>query len=167
MQMRSTFSGSGMMTKSTRVGGQAALFGQPGDAREAAALFVDRAADLDRPLEVDARAADRLGGVDGRGDSRLHVARAAAVDAAVANHAAERIDRPARAGRDDVEVAVQVHVGTRRAAAPRAHDVDPRMSRRVFGAAFRGVVFDLEADTSASRSPISSRAVRVVARQAG
>ena len=63
---------------------QAPLLGQPRDAGEAAALLVDRAADLDRALQLDAGAPDRFGREHRRGDARLHVAGAAAVDPPVA-----------------------------------------------------------------------------------
>ena len=86
------------------------------------------------PGSVDAGAADRLGGEDRRGDAGLHVAGAAAVDPAVAHQAAERIDRPAVAGRHHVEVAVQVHQRVRVAAGAPADDVDARMR----GACARG-----------------------------
>ena len=90
------------------VAGQPARVAQPGHAGEAAALFVRRRALLDRAVQRDARAADRLDRVDRRGDARLLVARAAAVDAPVAHLGAERIDGPAGAGRHDVVVAVEV-----------------------------------------------------------
>jgi len=57
MQIRSTFSGSGMMTKSVRPFGDASRVRKMRDAGEAAALFVDRAADLDRAGQRDAGAA--------------------------------------------------------------------------------------------------------------
>ena len=90
------------------VGAEPPLLRQPGDAGEAAALFVDRAADLDAAVQLDAGAPDRLDGEQRRGDAGLHVARAASPDPAVADLAAERIDGPAVARGDDVEVAVQV-----------------------------------------------------------
>ena len=88
--------------------------GEMRDAGEAAALFVHRAADLDRARQRDAGALDRFGGKHRRGDAGLHVADAAAVDPAVAHQPAERIDRPAVAGRHDVDVAVEVHDRARR-----------------------------------------------------
>ena len=94
------------------------VLGQPGHAREAAALLVHGAADLERPGQDDARAADRFRGVHRGREARLHVAAAAAVEAPVAHHAAEGLHRPARPGGDDVEVAVDVEDG-RRAPLPR------------------------------------------------
>ncbi len=133
---------------------QSLVFRQPGDTGEAAALFVDRPADFDRPLEGDAGAANRLCREHGRGDPRFHVARAAPVDAAVANHPAKRIDRPAGAGRDDVEMAVEVHVRPLGPPSPRADDVDPRMACGVFGPAFRGVILDAEVEVGETRANV-------------
>ena len=98
------------------------------------------------PFNVDAGAADRFRGEHRRGDSRLHVARAASPDPPVAHDPAERIHRPAGAGGDDVEVAVQVDERAQRASAPGADDVDARMGARVLGPPFRRVILDVEAE---------------------
>ena len=91
------------------LGAETPVLREPRDAGKAAALFVHGAADFDRAIQLDAGAADAFDGKERRGDAGLHVARAAAVDPAVDDLAAERIERPAVAGRHDVEVAVQVH----------------------------------------------------------
>ena len=94
------------------VGAEASLLRQPGHAGKAAALFIDRPTDLDRADQLNAGAPDRFGGVDGRGDTGLHVAGAASVNAPVAHQATERIDRPPGTGRHDIEMTVQVHQRT-------------------------------------------------------
>ncbi len=120
------------------------VLGEPRDAGEPAALFVHRAADFDRAVQLDAGAADAFDGKQRRGDPGLHVARSAAVDPAVDDVAAKWIARPAVAGGHDVEVAVQVHDRVRRASVPGADDVDARMARGVLGTAFGGEVLDVE-----------------------
>ena len=87
----------------------AARLGEPGDAREAAALLVDAAAHLDAALELDAGALQALHGVDGGGNPRLHVAGAAAVETSVAHFAPEGIDGPSLSRGNDVGMPVQVH----------------------------------------------------------
>src|SRR5690606_35355164 len=79
-------------------------------------------------------------------DPGLHVGRAAAVDPTVAHDAAERVDGPAVAGGDHIEVAVQVHDRIAAGARERADDVDPGMGPRVLRPALGRVVFDGEAE---------------------
>ena len=79
---------------------------------------------------------------------------AAAVDPAVAHHAAERIDRPAVAGRHDVEVAVEVNDRTARPPRRDADDVHARMARGVLGAPFGGDVLDRRRRGAARSSPM-------------
>ena len=113
MQIRSTPSGSGMITWSTRGRENQPCAGEPGDAGMAARLLVDRAGQLERAREPDALREDALER-DHRGrDAALHVAGAAAVQPAVADHAGERVDAPAVARLDDVEVAVEVDAAGR------------------------------------------------------
>ena len=126
---------------------------QPRRAGEAAALLVHGAADFDGAFELDAGTANRFDRIHRRGDAGLHVAGASPVDAAVADDAAERIERPAGAGRDDVEMAVQVHrwdapLGPR----ARADHVDAGMRGGVLGAALGGVIFDVEAARGEARA---------------
>ena len=106
------------------------------------------------PVELDARAPDRFGGVDRRRDARLHVARAAAVDAAVAHDAAERIDGPALAGGDDVEVAVEVDERPR---APRPRRRPTTLTRgcaRVCSGRPSAATYSTSKPHAASRSPM-------------
>ena len=107
-QTRSTPNGSGMITALVRSRDSQPVLRQPGDAGKAAALFVHRAADLDRRRVRDAGAPDRLDRKHRRGNAGLHVAGAAAVQLAVEDFAAKRIARPAAAGRHHVEVAVEM-----------------------------------------------------------
>ena len=103
--------------------------GQPADAGEAAALLVDGAAHLDGAAERRAGAPQRLGGDHRGGEPRLHVGGAATVEQPVADHAAERLDRPAVAGRHHVEVAVEMDARPGGLAAPRAEHVPARIPR--------------------------------------
>ena len=142
-------------------GAEPPVLGEPRDAGEPAALFVHRAADFDRAIQLDAGAADAFDGEERRGDSGLHVARSAAVDPAVDDVTAKRIARPALAGRHDVEMAVQVHDRVRRASMPGPDDVDARVALGVFGKAFGREVLDIE---SAALQTIANE-VRAVARK--
>ena len=128
------------------VGRQHALAGQPRHAGEPAALLVDGGADLDRPLERHAGPADRLGREDGGSEAPLHVRAPAPVDAVAAHRAAERLHRPAVAGRHDVEVAVQVHAGPRVPPAANADHVDARVVGPVLGKPVGRVELCLEAE---------------------
>jgi hypothetical protein len=138
----------------------APLLGQVGDSREAPALLVDRPADLDRAGQNGPGPPERLAGMDRGRDARLHVAGPAAPDLAVADGAAERVHRPAGAGRHDVDVAVQVYDRTRAAPPPRPHHVHPRVRGRVLWPALGGVVLHLEAAAAEARAQQAS-AVRV------
>ena len=123
--------------------GDAALLRQPRDAGKAAALFVHRAADLDRPRQRHAGARDRFRRVDGRGEARFHVAHASPEDPAITHHAGEWIERPPVAGRHDIDVPVQVH--DRSAAAPtRRDDVHAGVTGGVLGPAVGDDVLDVE-----------------------
>ena len=154
-QIRPTPSGSGMMTAVGAAGRHPAALGQPRHAGVAAALLVHRAAHLHGAGELDARAADRVHGEDGRRDARLHVARPAPVDPAVAHEAAERVHGPPVSGRDDVEVAVEVDEG----ASPRRRGGCPPRSRGGGAAVCSGRPSAPRYSTSqparASRSPIA------------
>ena len=107
--------------------------GEVGYAGQPAALLVDRAADLDRAAERDASAPHGFGGEHSGGQAGLHVGRSAAVQVAVTDLAAERIDGPALAGRYDVQVSVQVQGRPRLAASSPAENVDLRTLRVVSG----------------------------------
>ena len=119
------------------------LLRQVRDAGKSAALFVDRAADLDRAGQPDAGALERLGGKHRRRNAGFHVADTATVNFTVAHQAAEGIDSPAIAGGHHVDVAIEVD-DRARATAPGTDDVDPRVTGRVLGASLGGDVLDLE-----------------------
>ena len=114
-----------------------AALAEPGDTRVAAALLVHRAADLEPAPQAHAGAPHRFGRVDRRRDPGLHVARAAAVEPAVADDAGEGLDAPAVARRHHVEVPVQVEAGPGAVALEDAEDVRPRVAGRVLGASLR------------------------------
>ena len=114
MQIRSTLSGSGMITKSVRP-----LAIRPRSARCATPAKPPLSSSTVPLISIvpgrrDAGALDRFGGEHRRGDAGLHVADAAAVDPAVAHQPAERIDGPAVAGGHDVDVAVEMDDRRRR-----------------------------------------------------
>ena len=133
-------------------------------AGKAAALFVHRAADFQRPRQPHARARDRFSREHRRRDTGLHVADAAAVDLPVPHETTERIDRPAFARRDDIDVAVEVNDRSR-ASAPGADDIHARIPRRVLGPSFGGDVLDVElAPLQEPAEEIGARAVVVAGR---
>src|SRR6185503_5297609 len=84
----------------------------------------------------------RLDGEHRRGEAGFHVADAAAEDLAVFDPTAERINGPAVACGHHVDVAVEVHDRSG-PAAPRADDVDARVTGGMLGAPFRGDVLDV------------------------
>ena len=161
MQMRSTLSGSGMIDE---IGARPAqcrpMRGQVRDAGEAAALFVHRAADLERARQRDAGARDRFRGEHRRGDAGLHVADAAAVDPAVAHHAAERIARvqPSPAG----TTSKWPFRWTAGPAPPRRVPTTLTRGMRggVLGTAVGGEVLDVEAAPLQDRRRESARTLR-------
>src|SRR4029450_11064963 len=112
-----------------------AMPGQIGHAGEPAAFFVDRPADLHRSVQRYPRPADRFHGKERRGNARLRVGRAAPVDASITDNAAEWIHRPSVPGRDDVEMAVEVQVRSRRASRTSADHVETWVRRGVRGGA--------------------------------
>ena len=128
------------------VGAEPLLLGQPRDAGEAAALFVDRAADLDAAVRARRRRAGSLPRRRPPPRSRPSCRTTPRPQIRpVAHLAAERIDGPAGAGGDDVEVAVQVDERAQRSSAPGADDVEARVRAGVLGPPFRRVVLDVEA----------------------
>jgi hypothetical protein len=114
------------------------------DPGEAAGLLVDRARDLERAIEPDARRQDALDRDHRSREPALHVARAAAIEAAVPDHARKRVDGPPLAGRHDVDVAVEVDAAARTAPADPRDDVDPWIALAVAGRALGADVVDLE-----------------------
>ena len=142
MQMRSTPSGSGMITWSTR-----GRENQPWPASQATPAWPPNSSSTvpdssSAPGKPDALREDALER-DHRGrDAAFHVAGAAAVQEALADHAGERVDAPAVARLDDVEMAVEMDAGAGAAAFVAADHVDPRMAlavaERALGAHGRG-----------------------------
>ena len=113
-------------------------------AGEPAAFLVDRAADFNAAVQAHACAANRFCGVYRSGDSGLHIAGAASVNAAAPDYAAKRIDGPSVAGRHDIEMSVEVHEGSRLRAGAEPYDVDSRVTARVFRAIESRDVLDVE-----------------------
>ena len=126
MQMRSTLSGSGMITKSVRPFAIRPRARQVRDAGEAAALFVHRAADLDRARAAARRRARSLRRRTPpprcRPSCRTRRGRRSCPSRTTPPNGSTR---PAVAGRHDIEVAVEVN-DRPGAAASRADDVDAR-----------------------------------------
>src|SRR3546814_18883255 len=89
-----------------------------------------------------------------RSETALHVAGAAAVDPAVADHPLEGLDRPAVPDRHHVDVAVEMNAGAGAPAFPPRHHVGARIARRIPRLALRPVVADLEAARLQARAEI-------------
>jgi hypothetical protein len=128
------------------------LLAEPPNAREPTTLFVYGPADFNAACQADASTTHRFGSVDGRGDSRFHVARAAPVDTAIADDGGKRVDCPSRSSRDHVEVAVEMHEGPRGKAVPQTHNVDAWVRSGVFWSADGLEIFDVETTLHESRS---------------
>ena len=94
-----------------------------------AAFLVDGSTDLEQTGHLDPTSSYRLSRENGRGNAGFHVADAATDDAAVANRALERIDRPPEPGRHDVDVAVQMNAWPVVRSATRPDHVHPRILR--------------------------------------
>src|SRR6266851_8262798 len=117
----------------------AAGVAQIGHPREAAAFFVWRGALLHGAFKRKACAADGFHGKDGRGDARFLIARSTAVDPPLTQISPERVQAPARPGRDDVVVAIEVQRWATRV--QHTDDVDARIRLGVFGQTFGGQRF--------------------------
>ncbi len=124
--------------------GEPAALGQIGHPAIAAGLLVHRPGNLDRAGRIDPAVHQGFDRDHGRGDPALHVAGAAAVDLAVPQHRRERVDGPALAGLDHVDVAVEMHTWARPAAFPAGYDIDPGIGVAVAGRAFGADIGDLE-----------------------
>ena len=111
---------------------------------EHVAFLVDQRADDEPTVDRDAAALDGRRRHHRRRQTALHVGGAAPVDPAVPHMAPEWIERPPGARRHHVEMAVEVHVGMRRASRLGPDDVDARVGARVLRPAFRGVILDIE-----------------------
>ena len=144
MQIRSTFSGSGMMTWSSRVDEMRPCDGEPGHTGESAAFFIGCGADFDRTCQLDPGAANGFRGEERRGEAGLHVTRTTTVNPPVAHNASEWIDRPPIAGGNDVVVTVKVDGGALGASATKADHVETGVRASVLGATFRREHVDLE-----------------------
>jgi hypothetical protein len=83
-----------------------------GYAGKAAALLVHAATLLHCPLETEPGAANGFDGEDGCGNARLLVGSATSIKLSVLDHRCKRIDRPAFANGDHVEMSVEVQAGT-------------------------------------------------------
>jgi hypothetical protein len=77
----------------------------------------------------------------------LHVAGAAAVEPPVVDRAGERVDAPAPAGLDHVEMAVEMDARARATPLVARDQVDPRIAIAVAEGAFGAQIADLEAAT--------------------
>ena len=154
-QMRSLLSGSGMMTWSTLRLREIALARQIGDAAEAAGFLVGRAGNLDRAGKIRIDLHEGFDRDDRCGQPALHVAGAAAIDPAVADDAGERIDAPALAGLDHVDMRVEMH-GRRPAQRPskRATTLVRGIAVGVAGRAFAAHELDAEAALRQPRAEI-------------
>ena len=118
--------------------GEVAPCREVGDAAEAARFLVDCAGNLDRAREIRPAFQEGLDRDDRGGEPALHVAGAAAIDPAIGNGPTERIDRPAFAGLDHVDMRVEMDRGAGTAALDARHHVDARVevavARRALGA---------------------------------
>ena len=103
------------------------MLGEVGDAAKAAGLFVGGARDFDGTGKLGHQVTEDLCSDDRGGKAALHVAGAAAVDLAVLELAAERIEGPAAAGFDHVVMRVEVHRLARPAALAPGDDVPARI----------------------------------------
>jgi len=81
---------------------------------------------------------------DRGGEPAFHVAGAAAIDAAVPQFSAERIDRPAVAGLHDIDMGVEMHAGAGRSALTARHNVPTRIAVAVAGRAVGADHFNVE-----------------------
>ncbi len=91
------------------LGGEKPLLGQVGDTTETAGFFVCRARYFDSPRVIRPCFDKRLDCDDGGGEAAFHIARAAPIYFAVFQFAAERVECPALADFDHVNVGVEMH----------------------------------------------------------
>ena len=124
--------------------GEIALAREMGDAAESARFFVHRAGYLYRAREIRIRPDEGLDGYDRGGEPALHVARAAAIDAAVSHHALERIDGPAVSRLDHVDMRVEMHAGAWAFALSASDHIGTRIAVCVARFALATNIFDVE-----------------------
>ena len=144
MHTRSTLRGSGMMTWSTRGGGEPTALRQIMNAAVPARLFVHRARNLQYARQPAAQVDQGLDGDDGSGKPSLHVASAAAVDLTVLHHGGKWIHGPARAGLHDVDMAVEMHARSGRAAVAPRDDIEARVAIAISRSPLRAHVVEGE-----------------------
>ena len=144
MQTRSTSSGSGMMTWSTR-GGEKNPCRPARRRRHSRRIPRPPCRRSPAPRAAGATFQEGLDGDDRGGQAALHVAGAAPEHPAVADVARPRVHGPALPRRHHVDMAVEVDAGPRPAALAPGDHVDARMARGVAGRAFGAQVGDLEA----------------------
>ena len=125
-----------------------------GDAAEAAGFLVGRARNLDGARKIRIDGHEGFGRDDRGGEPALHVAGAAAIDAAVADDAGERIDAPAFAGLHHVDMRVEMHGGARAAAVETGDHIGAGIAVGVAGRAFAAHIFDAEAALFQPRAEI-------------
>ena len=114
-----------------------ALVGEIGDAAIAARFLVRRAGNLDGAGMVGKEGEEGLHRHDRGRQPALHVAGAAAVDAPLAHGPAERIEAPAGAGLDHVDMAVEMDARPRPPAFAPGDHVPARIAVAVAGGALR------------------------------
>ena len=134
-----------MMTWSTRGLREIADAREVGDAAEAAGFLVGGSGNLDRAGKIRVDRHEGFGRDDRCGEPALHVAGAAAIDAAVADDAGERVDAPAVAGLDDVDMRVEMHRGAGAAAVEAGDHIGAGIAVVVAGRAFAAHELDAEA----------------------
>ena len=125
--------------------GEPTPLGEVRDPGVAAQFLIDRAGDLERALEPDARGQNALQRDHRSREPALHVAGAAAVQAAALDHARERVDGPAPSGLDHVDVAVEVHARAGPLPLAAGDHVEARIALAVAKRAFGPDVGHLEA----------------------
>ena len=125
-----------------------------GDAAEAAGFLVGRPGNLDRAGKIRIDRHEGFGRDDRGGEPALHVAGAAAIDAAVADDAGERVDAPAVAGLDHVDMRVEMHRRAGAAAVETGDHVGARVAVGVAGRAFAAHELDAEAALLQPRAEI-------------
>ena len=85
------------------------------------------------------------GSDDGRSQATLHVAGTAAIDAAVPDHAGERIHRPVLTGGNDIRVRIEMHAVTGRAALMTRNEIPAWVAVAVTQCTFGAYPLDGEA----------------------
>src|SRR6185312_14660933 len=115
-----------------------AELGQVGDAAETAGFLVRRARNLDGAGKIRIGIEESFDSDNRGGEPALHVTGTPPINPPILHHAGERIDRPAIARFDHVDMRVEMNAGTGRAAVETGDYIDARIAvavaRRSFGA---------------------------------